>query len=366
MNSDQRKLVKYIQSGSLLKIKSLLEKLNGKREHKFNLGFKIGDLNRTPLHIACLLGDDAVVRCLLKYGASSDRKDKNNDTPVHIAAQFICDDGNYQDYKLLIEPLIQKQPELLSQKNKKGKTPSEILLQAREKYKMFCKFDQEEEDLVQEKAEQEESWNSKLLQETESEYNEQTKGLSFSSNISSFSDDDYQNYDQWAGRIFRDYQRKNIGMENKKRRKEFQSRKRREEFDDVSAHLRKNNSEYVSQVKRMKTEVLAQKRERYEKKMTSMKSPSDDKLRFRDIPWPCQGNATEMVEVLLSGQSVDSSSNDRKRAIIRQLVLWHPDKFEQKCGERLSEKDRDRILDTVKAIAQELNKNLESLKAQES
>lgn len=115
----------------------------------------------------------------------------------------------------------------------------------------------------------------------------------------------------------------------------------------------------------MKTEVMAQKREKYEQKVAILKSnDTDSKLRFRDIPWPCQGNAAEMVEVLLSNLTIESSYSERKRTIVKQLVLWHPDKFEQRCGDRLAEKDKERILDTVKAITQELNKNLQSLKSE--
>lgn len=363
MKPDQRKVIKHVQSGSLLKLKSLLEKLNEKPRQKYNLNFKINDMGRTPLHIACLLGDDAVVRCLLKHGAASDVLDKNKDTPVHIAAQFILDDGNYEDYKLLIEPLIRKFPQLLSQPNKAGETPAEILLKAREKYKLFRKFEKEEDDEIQEKADKEEEWKRKIQSETEAEFYE-SNGR-FSTSGSACADDDYQTYDQWADRIFQEYQRKNVGMNNRKRRKEFQSRKRKEEMDDISAHLQKNQGEYVAQLKRMKTEVMAQKREKYERKVADLKSKdADSKLRFRDIPWPCQGNAAEMVEVLLSNLTIESSYSERKRTIVKQLVLWHPDKFEQRCGDRLAEKDKERILDTVKAITQELNKNLQSLKSE--
>lgn len=360
MRPDQRKVIKHVQSGSLLKLKTLLEKLNGKTKQNFNLNFKVNDIGRTPLHIACLLGDDAVVRCLLKHGASSSVLDRNRDTPVHIAAQFIYDDGNYEDYKLLIEPLIRKFPELLSLSNKNGDTPSEILLKAREKYKLFKKLEKEEEDEIQEKADKEEDWKRKIQSETEAEHHEAEGKYTASASV----EDDYQTYDQWADRMFQEYQRKNIGMENRKRRKEYQHRKRKEEMGDIAAHLLRDQDHRIAQVKRMKTEVMAQKRQRYEKKIADLKS-SDSKLRFRDIPWPCQGNAAEMVEVLLSNITAESSNAQRKKTIVKQLVLWHPDKFEQRCGDRLAEKDRERILETVKAITQELNKNLQALRAEE-
>lgn len=362
MKPDQRKIIKHVQSGSLLKLKTVLEKLTDKSKQKYNLNFKVNEMGRTPLHIACLLGDDAVVRCLLKHGAASDALDRNRDTPVHMAAQFILDDGNYEDYKLLIEPLIRKFPQLLSQSNKAGDNPADILLKAREKYKLFRKLEKDEDDEIQEKADKEEEWKKKLQSETEAEFYESSGR--FATGTSGTVDDDYQTYDQWADRIFQDYQRKHVGMKNRKRRKEFQSRKRKEEMDDITAHLQKNQDEYVAQLKRMKTEVMTQKREKYERKVADLKSKdADSKLRFRDIPWPCQGNAAEMVEVLLSNLTIESSYSERKRTIVKQLVLWHPDKFRQRCEDRLAEKDKERILETVKAITQELNKNLQSLKS---
>lgn len=368
MKTYQRKIIRYVQSGSLLKLKSLLEKHNNPKKPKLNLNFKIGHKQRTPLHVACLLGDDAVVRSLLYHGASPAVVDDSGDTPAHLAAQFFCDDGNYADYKLLIEPLVKRNADITTLKNKNGETPSEILHKAKKKYKLLNKLIQEEqaveEDKKQGKDEGKNSWYEKLANEMESEYLEKNGESSFSHKASLFKEEDeYQTYDQWADRINKEYSRKHRDFQNKKRHKEDQSRKRKEQMSDLHSHLMKDQDDYIKQVKRMKTEVLNQKRERYEKKMTSLKDAETDKLRFRDIPWPCQGNAKEMVEVLLSGILSDSSEGDQKRVIMRQLVLWHPDKFEQRCGDKLLEKDRQRILDTVKAIAQELNKYLEDLKS---
>lgn len=52
----------------------------------------------------------------------------------------------------------------------------------------------------------------------------------------------------------------------------------------------------------------------------------------------------------------------RKR-LRQQQALWHPDKFAQRCEARLEEKDRQRILDTVTALSQELNRLAQSLRA---
>lgn len=51
-----------------------------------------------------------------------------------------------------------------------------------------------------------------------------------------------------------------------------------------------------------------------------------------------------------------------RKMLRKQQVLWHPDKFSQRCEARLETKDKQRILDTVKALSQELNKLAQNLR----
>jgi len=77
----QQRVLRYVRSGSLLKLKSYL------RKHKnLDVNFSHGRKCRTPLHIASGLGDDAVLRVLLARGAEVLRKDRKGDTALHVAA----------------------------------------------------------------------------------------------------------------------------------------------------------------------------------------------------------------------------------------------------------------------------------------
>ena len=49
-----------------------------------------------------------------------------------------------------------------------------------------------------------------------------------------------------------------------------------------------------------------------------------------------------------------------RKTIHRQQLIWHPDKFSQRTGNRLDEKDKEKILLTVQHISQALNKALEN------
>ena len=45
---------------------------------------------------------------------------------------------------------------------------------------------------------------------------------------------------------------------------------------------------------------------------------------------------------------------ERKKAYHTAAMRWHPDKFTQRFGSRLTEKDREQVLERVKGIYQSL------------
>lgn len=64
----------------MLSLKSYL------RKHRdLDVNFSQGKRERSPLHLACYRGDDAVLRLLLIHGADVLRKDRKGDTPLHVA-----------------------------------------------------------------------------------------------------------------------------------------------------------------------------------------------------------------------------------------------------------------------------------------
>lgn len=76
----QKRVWKYVEEGSLLKLKSYL------RKHRdLDVNFSQGRRERSPLHLACSLGDDAVLRLLLKHGADVLQRDRKGDSALHTA-----------------------------------------------------------------------------------------------------------------------------------------------------------------------------------------------------------------------------------------------------------------------------------------
>lgn len=85
-------------------------------------------------------------------------------------------------------------------------------------------------------------------------------------------------------------------------------------------------------------------------------------LAYSDIPWPLPGAKAEQMAQAIAAGGDPSNAESYKRYLRAQRVTWHPDRFMQRCGSRLLAKDRERVLRTVTALSQELNRLAELTK----
>ena len=103
----------------------------------------------------------------------------------------------------------------------------------------------------------------------------------------------------------------------------------------------------------------------YEHNCIALYGPgSSSPIGYDDVSWPHPaGKDSPLKEVVAEFLFGDlQSGSDTYRSYLRlQRVRWHPDRFIHRCGGRLKECDRIRILDKVKAISQILNSLHESL-----
>lgn len=84
----QKRVWRYVEKGKFLSLKSVL------RKHRdLDVNFSQGKRERSPLHLACYLSDDAVLRLLLEHGADVLRKDHKGNTPLHVAVKRALKDG---------------------------------------------------------------------------------------------------------------------------------------------------------------------------------------------------------------------------------------------------------------------------------
>lgn len=186
---------------------------------------------------------------------------------------------------------------------------------------------------------------------------------------------DEEDFGNWADRIRREYFTKQRAREQRQAaslgHKKSKGRKETEEDEksrrELRARLEREHEEYLQRAARKEEETRQGKKKRYEEGCAATFHGSSSKgpeglLGYDDIPWPApRGSLEDMVGVMLHGADRSDLSTFRK-VLRRQQALWHPDKFFQRCGGRLVDSDRQRILDTVTGLSQELNRLAQNLR----
>ncbi|XP_029434849.1 NF-kappa-B inhibitor-like protein 1 [Rhinatrema bivittatum] len=356
MSRKQKKLYRYLEEGSILKLKSYLRK-----HHGLSVNFSLRK-GRTLLHAACALCDDAMVRVLLKHGADPLLQDHRGNTALHVAARQAAKRGQrvYEDLVVLLKKHC---PAALEVINRDGKTPCDLLqqLETKEPSCDTAASGRGTDGAERAPAEVEREWHWKLYGECQDEFQE-----SFGQYDEDFCrvDPEPESFHDWAERIAREYSRKRQqDRPSGNHAKAAEEQRRDKERREFQQRLEQEHCQYQERALQQQQELRSSKKQRYEHQCATVFSTSaTQQLRFHDIPWPCpKGGVEDMVAVILHG--VDSSDAvGYRRYLRRQQAIWHPDKFLQCCGPRLYEADRQQILDTVTALSQNLNKLAGSVK----
>ncbi|KAM8872126.1 NF-kappa-B inhibitor-like protein 1 [Synchiropus picturatus] len=356
----QKRVWKYVEEGRLLKLKSYLQK-----NLDLDVNFSRGKRDRSPLQLACRLGDDASLRLLLERGADVLYKDRKGDTALHIAANRALKHG-VSAYHDLVVPLWKNCPEAMYTTNSAGVSPEDLLQWMKQSGSRANTSRSPEVD-------PEKEWMEKLFGECEDEFCE-TFGVYDDDDFLPL-DDDEEDFGDWADRIRQEYfakknaeaQRLAASFSGWKKGKTKQEREQEEQSNkELHERLRKEHEEYLARAARKEEETRMGKKRRYDEQCAATfqggSSAGATKLSYSDIPWPAPlGTVQEMVDVMLHG--VDRKDVPVFRKMLRkQQTLWHPDKFAQRCEARLEEKDKQKILDTVTALSQELNRLAQTLR----
>lgn len=360
LSRKQTRVWKYVEEGNLFKLKSYL------RKHRdLDVNFSQGKRQRSPLHLACGLGDDAAVRLLLRHGADVLQRDHRGDTALHVAANRALKHGRAA-FDDLVVPLKTNCPDALTVPNRAGVTPQDLLNWIKESNTTREMSRPRESDPEKEFLE-------KLFDECEDEFFE-TFGVYDADDFLPVDDDD-EDFGDWADRIRKEYfdkkhaeaQRLAASSSGWKKRKTSKEREEEERCNkELQDKLRREHEEYLARAARKEEETRQGKKRRYDERCAATfyagSSAECTKLSYSDIPWPApRGTVKEMVDVMLHGVNRKDVSVFRK-VLRKQQALWHPDKFAQRCEARLEEKDKRRVLDTVTALSQELNRLAQSLR----
>lgn len=355
----QRRLWRYVASGRHRRLRSLL----ARHRATLDLDQPGGHKRRPPLHDACARRDPAAVRILLDHGADPARPDRRGDTALHHAARQAARKGQCV-YEVLFAPLQNHCPGAMGIRNRAGETPRDLLGAMKEE-----QLPPEEAEDAGGNRDEDWAWRQKLLGECQDEYQ------AFWRYEEDFCrpDPDPEPYEAWAERMAREYSRKGQKGVRPGSQGAGPGRQGAGPGPHLPAHgapqatsqrpLAAESRLYQERARTKKEEVQAAKRQRYQEGCARVFAPDAARpLSYQDIPWPSpQGTVAEMAAVALLGTD-PADRGAYRRQLRRQQALWHPDKFAQRCGGRLAEPDRDRILATVTALSQELNRLAEAAK----
>lgn len=352
MSHRQKRLWRLVEEDRLLKLKSYL------RKHRdLDVNFSRGPRQWGPLHLACHLGHDAVLRVLLHHGAGVLQKDHRGDTALHVAANRALEHGGTA-YEDLVVPLKNICPQAMDAPNSAGVTPGDLLKWIRQTGASAHHSGPPEPD-------PEKEWMEKLFDECEDEFLE-SFGVYDADDFLPV-DEDEEDFGDWADRIRREYFDKKHAEAQRLAASSsgWKRKKSKQEAEQEEKSRKELHEEYLKREAQKKEETRQGRKRRYEERCAAAfrggSSAASARLSYSDIPWPApHGTVQEMVDVMLHGADPKNASAFRK-TVLKQQVLWHPDKFVQRCEARLDEKDKQRILETVTALSQELNRRVQGL-----
>jgi len=140
------------------------------------------------------------------------------------------------------------------------------------------------------------------------------------------------------------------------------SPRKRKLFEEKMKASQEEHRRYMEQSRR---EKIGLHKLQYERDCIALYKPTScSVIGFDEVPWPhSPGTESPLREVVTEFLFGDLQPGcDTYQSYLRlQRIRWHPDRFVHRCGERLKDFDRDRILDKVKAISQILNNLHETL-----
>ncbi len=196
-----------------------------------------------------------------------------------------------------------------------------------------------------------------------------------------YEEDNKETYKEWGDRMNSEYHRKrqyqyHASAENShrtsggkadkdrdKKAKEKEARKRK-----FQEKLEKEHKEYQDRIKKARLEKQNQSlrilKDAYEMRCKEFFSSKfeHESIGYRDVPWPYtkeDGVSGTRPFILCDVDETDSSK--LKKYLRAQQVRWHPDKFMQKCGQRLKESEKSKIMARVNLVSQELHKIIDDL-----
>ena len=96
-------------------------------------------------------------------------------------------------------------------------------------------------------------------------------------------------------------------MATGKRNKEGRKKRKEQERLEYLDHKKRRVDNYIRDMEAKKDDERKLAKVEYTRKVEKLKTGSDI-LRYRDIPWPCEGTVQDMVDVMLADAKLIGST----------------------------------------------------------
>ncbi|XP_052790541.1 NF-kappa-B inhibitor-like protein 1 [Mya arenaria] len=345
------------------------------RKHDVDLTEVVLSRGQNLLHYCCKHGSGTVLRYLMSVGVPGSLQDSKGRSPLHVALDRALEldtskqwDVTTECYNGLILPLLECYPKCLDMEDSSGATCRRLLhelVQRRE-----AREPQQNGMEVDDDADTERAWRDKLADEMVSEHHEMWGAYIPDPSWDSHAE---ESCGDWADRVRDEYNARKRAKErsayrghgehkgDKKGRKGDQGSgeegeigwkgKGKETLEEARERMRrefKNNK-----VRDVAVDALKKRMKYEERYKTVLEGVGGAKIKYGDIPWPSlKGEALDLTVLF---DKMDKSSAEYQKYLRDQQIRWHPDKFLQRFGSRLYEKERQRIIARVTLLSQNLN-----------
>ncbi|XP_045397576.1 NF-kappa-B inhibitor-like protein 1 isoform X2 [Lemur catta] len=402
----ERRFRRYLSSGRLVRAQALLQR---------HPGLDVDAGQPPPLHRACARHDAPALCLLLRLGADPAHQDRHGDTALHAAARQGPD--AYTDFFL---PLLSRCPSAMGIKNKDGETPGQILGwgppwdSAEEEEEDEASKEQEWRQKLQ--GELEDEWQE-VMGRFEGEESTAihscppsplaaglclcmrapllclpaTRGpppphsllpttpiLPFQTDDASRETQEPESFSAWSDRLAREHAQKR--QQQQQREAEGSCRPLRAEGSSHSWQQQEEEQRLFRERARAKEEELRESQARRAQEARGDQGPEPARARpraehprgvgrgnlwrFGDVPWPCPGGGDpEAMAAALVARGPPLEEQGALRRYLRvQQVRWHPDRFLQRFRSQIETWELGRVMGTVTALSQALNRHAEALK----
>ena len=348
------KIERYLrqnQFSELRKVRETLKKDGNLELFRTELNTLEKKLGTTYFQHLCNTGRITDVNTLLDLGADVGVTNQSGSNCLHIALNYVLENFDWKFFHSAVFRMVVSASENeLKAINKYGESPEEMLTEILD----VLLTNQSQYTIESENEnESEQNWNEKLFFEMQAD-----DPFSNESYIQEEHSDTFryqETYLEWGNRMRTEYEKKHVRYKPV----HSQGKRERQSKETGQAEIAMGPRVTKDLLKRFR---IVEAREIYEEKCRLIFGGyGPQKITFKEVPWPVEpsGNYKDILSKYVQDTvelfTYGFAGEEKKRYLKQQQIRWHPDRFKQKCLDKLDCTEADQILELVNTIAQTVN-----------